>query len=299
VKNRFGSVTTMDTDPVQGEPVETQPLESSYGTSGGTIISDGSPPVTIECWSCRNTFGVPSGTPQGSILACPICQNHNRFGQTMAMMGSPNMGGVMTTAVVAMPIQSIPLGSNNMNISRAKSLLTQMRCCWCTVVVLGTLMFAGGIYYGAALTCDSIDVNGNQTCENSQAFFGQYAFLIVTGFLSAALGGWALWEIRKANIQSLQTGQDPKINYYKWFCHLGWILGTLIFVYSIVYLLYFWLLVLFAVEFFTPCICGVIMGPVVWVNCCCYQKEYNDLQLQISLNANRAQVPLQAIQTQR
>jgi len=278
-------------DSTQGEPVETQPLESSYGSTS----ADGMPPITIECWSCRNTFGVPSGTPQGSILACPICQNHNRFGQVSSVGVGVSMGATVTTAVVAMPVQSMPLGGQISG--RSKTLLSHMRCCWCTVVVLGALMFAGGIYYGAALTCDSIDGNGNQTCSNSQTFFGQYAFLIVTGFLTSVLGGWALWEIRKANLQSYQNGQDAKINNFKWTCHLGWILGTIIFIYSIIYLIAFWIVVLFAVEFFLPCICGVIMGPVVWVNCCCYQKEYNEILLQISINT-RQQVPLQSVQTQ-
>jgi len=293
VGNRFAR-TVMDS--TQGEPVETQPLESSYGsTAEAPIVADGMPPITIECWSCRNTFGVPSGTPQGSILACPICQNHNRFGQVSPLgIGAP-MGTSVTTAVVAMPVQSMPLGGNI--IGRTKTILSHMRCCWCTVVVLGALMFAGGIYYGAALTCDSIDANGNQTCSDSQTFFGQYAFLIVMGFLTAVLGGWALWEIRKANRQSFQNGQDAKVGNFKWTCHLGWILGTIIFVYSVIYLIAFWIVVLFAVEFFLPCICGVIMGPVVWVNCCCYQKEYSELLLQISINT-RQQVPLQSVQTQ-
>jgi len=287
-------------DSTQGEPVETQPLESSYGSTTEATVSDGAPPITIECWSCRNTFGVPSGTPQGSILACPICQNHNRFGQSSTPMmgtpmGSPMGGNNITTAVIAMPIQSVPLGGGSLTVNRTKQIVTQMRCCWVTVVVLGSLMFAGGIYYGAALTCTAIDGNGNQTCSDGNVFFGQYAFLIVCGFLAAALGGWALWEIRKANVQSFRTGSEPKVNYFGWTCHLGWIIGTLIFVYSVIYLLYFWILVLFAVEFFLPCFCGLIMGPVVWVNCCCYQKEYKDVQLQISINT-RAQVPLQSVQ---
>jgi len=124
----------MDT---QGEG-ETQPLDSDFNAPVGSVVSDGAPPpTTIECWSCRNTFGVPPGTPQGSILACPMCQNHNRFGQQSGVMGAPigNPGGGNMTTVVAMPIQSIPLGASN--ISRAKTLIAHMRCCWCTVVVLG------------------------------------------------------------------------------------------------------------------------------------------------------------------
>jgi len=107
------------------------------------------------------------------------------------------------------------------------------------------LMFVGGIYYGSVLTCDSADSSGNTVCSNSQEIFSQYAFLITTGFLSAALGFWALWEIRKATLHSMQSREEPKINYFKWSCHLGWILGTLIFIYSIIYLIAVRVLVFF------------------------------------------------------
>jgi len=112
----------------------------------------------------------------------------------------------------------------------------------------------------------------------------------------AVLGGYGLYELRKAMIQSLATGQPPRVQNLKLTCHLGWILGSLIFAYSVIFLSYGLLFVLFFPQLFTPCICGIAIGPVVWVNCCCYQWELSKEQLVIEATAGLA---MQNVQVQR
>jgi len=277
-----------EAEPVDSIPVSTMALSPGAGT--------------IECWSCRNSFGIPAGTPMGSILACPICQNHNRFGAATTSQGlstaGPYGGGIThTTTVVAMPLQpnSIVFGAN----SRVRTLMSQIRCCWVAAVVLGGLMCIGGLYYGAAFCGDS-DVTGESTATCEGSFYQFYAFLIVTGFVMAVLGGYGLYELRRAAIESAVTGQTPKIKNFKWTCHLGWILGTLMFIYSIVFLGLSSFLVLFVPQIFTPCICGVVIGPIVWVNCCCYSQELNNQMLAVQVNNNgNNQMALQSVQVQR
>jgi len=277
----------------QGETIDGQPVDT---TGVGTVVGSDAP-ATIECWSCRNIFGIPSGTPNGSILACPICQQHNRFGG-----GSSSSGGSLTTAVVAMPVQSNTMLASGFTGERTRQLMTQMKCCWITTLVFGILITVGGLYFGATLctystTDSSTGSDSTQIdtqCEGS--IYKLYAFLIATGACMAGLGAWSLWELRTANINQMQ-GQQLYVKHFQLACHLGWILATIMFIYSVIFLIGFWWAVLFFPQVFTPCICGLVVGIVQWVNCCCYQNEFNKYQnaIQIQTPAN---VPLQSVQTQ-
>jgi len=252
-------------------------------------------PATIQCWSCQNQFGVPPGTPNGSILACPICQNHNRLGGG-PIPGSPvQMSSAVTaTTVIAMPVSPMTV----VNAPRIQQLISQMKCCWIATMVLGILICIGGFVYGS--TCPTTDQTSytNTSINCATGLLPSYALLITAGGLLFGVAVWGYWELRVAQLASLQTGATPKPRYFQITCHLAWLLASAIFIYSVIYLVGFWWAVLFIPQWFSPCICGLAIGPVVWVNCCCYQRDYNSYMLQVQLPMQGGGVPLQQFRTQ-
>jgi len=252
-------------------------------------------PATIQCWSCQNQFGVPPGTPNGSILACPICQNHNRLGGG-PIPGSPVMATpVSSTTVIAMPLSSVAIA----NGGRVQQLISQMKCCWIATIVLATLICVGGFIFGSVCPGDATYTTYTVAGDScATALYPVYAFPITAGGVLAIIAGWGLWELRTAQIAALRTGETPKPRYFQLTCHLAWLIATAMFIYSCIYLGVFSWIVFLLPGWFSPCICGLAIGPVVWVNCCCYQKDYKFYMLQVNLPMQGGGVPLQQIRTQ-
>jgi len=256
--------------------------------------------MQMQCGKCGTTFGIPPGTPAHSVLSCPSCQTHNSFPgfspqmhqQPMQQNWQPMPSGAHTTVVSMGGMQQQQPQSIVRVHDPTPHYIGQVRCCWISAIVMGLLICIGSFYYGRLTVCEIENDDHPTNCDG--ALLKNYATLIAFSGALVALAVWALIEIHRSEVASARTGRRQKIYGFQLQCHLAWIFGTVIFVDSIIYLLAFNIIVLFAPVFFIPCFCGLAIGPIVWVNCCCYQKQLHEAILRVQVHSN-SDVPLREV----
>jgi len=148
-------------------------------------------------------------------------------------------------------------------------------CLWWTTILLSATMFIWSIVVGtrSGFNCSGFDdptTNSNFTFRC--AILKPYLFAIIIAPILIILGVISLRALKHSGctIGKIPSEYNGSHLHVTW--HLGWIAGSILFGWGLVYLVGFFWLVVFAPLMFIPCLIGVVLGVAQWVNCCCAQN---------------------------
>jgi len=177
-----------------------------------------------------------------------------------------------------------------------------VRCCWWLAAAIGALVFITSLIFGSyKVDCDTMDPNIQKDCQRYglHSLWASYAFLICASPFFVGIALYGIYGIIQAEKASQESGSPLYVQNLSLTCRAGGILGSVIFLYSLAYLIYYALGVLLLPWIFLPCFCGVSMGPVMWANCCLFQRNLKYQQDSIRFSAlSDGQVSLQPTRPQ-
>mmetsp|Transcript_2435 Transcript_2435/g.2863 ORF Transcript_2435/g.2863 Transcript_2435/m.2863 type:complete len:282 (+) Transcript_2435:35-880(+) len=143
---------------------------------------------------------------------------------------------------------------------------------WVTMLVVASICVISSIGLSIAGLCINTDNRGVDCVQDddvTEGLFQWYACLIVGGGLMGAASLWFL--LKGVACQGCAPGnpKDYDVGVMQGACILGAVVGTVVFLYSIVWIAAFSWIMFLVFPYFIPCFMGITMAAIGWGYCCC------------------------------